>query len=500
VSVLAFAATAREAFATWVNRVVLLDRNLLWPRANHVRVQGFPANHTLKMAKGFDFEVLALADLTGKFKLPENVQIRYRTADGTRGRDNMTVVGVAGPRDSDQQYSYVFKGVTSSIGFDVYGGDDRDRDYKIEVVENPTISHMELICKYPQYTGRPANTVPASALVQLPQGTEVTISCEANKNLEQVVVTQMIGDKLSTYADINLAVSGDHRHFATPMLKLDEDTTLLFELHDTDGIRTRDPVRLVLAARADDIPVVAMRLRGISNAVTPQARLPVVGDAHDDYGLSRLWFEYQLEQSKTGNRRASPASESSNSDAQPSASAGGPKTPGEQNFRASTIAGDGRPRTQVEIKPTDDEALDMKRLAEISEALHRQGVKTIEDLSHASLPEAPALIAGITKQEQLDQFLAFAPKIGQQLLFTLKAADNCTLGAAPNVGQGERYQLDIVAPEQLLSMLEGRELMLHQQFEVIYQEMLDSREALARIDFVAADAKQPAENGKGSEP
>jgi hypothetical protein len=225
-----------------------------------------------------------------------------------------------------------------------------------------------------------------------------------------------------------------------------------------------------------------------------------VGDAHDDYGLSRLWFEYQLEQSKTGNRRASPASESSNSDAQPSASAGGPKTPGEQNFRASTIAGDGRPRTQVEIKPIDDEALDMKRLAEISEALHRQGVKTIEDLSHASLPEAPALIAGITRQEQLDQFLAFAPKIGQQLLFTLKAADNCTLGAAPNVGQGERYQLDIVAPEQLLSMLEGRELMLHQQFEVIYQEMLDSREALARIDFVAADAKQPAENGKGSEP
>ena len=162
----------------------------------------------------------------------------------------------------------------SSIGFDVYGGDDRDRGFQIDVVDNPTISHMELACKYPAYTGRPANTVPASALVQLPQGTEVTISCESNKDLEQVVVTQMIGDKLSTFADINLATADDHRHFTTPMMVLNEDTTLLFELHDADGIRTRDPVRLVLAARADDVPVVAMRLRGISTrhyAASPAA-------------------------------------------------------------------------------------------------------------------------------------------------------------------------------------------------------------------------------------
>ena len=41
--------------------------------------------------------------------------------------------------------------------------------------------------------------------------------------------------------------------------------------------------------------------------------------------------------------------------------------------------------------------------------------------------------------------------------------------------------------------------MLHQQFEVIYQEMLDSREALARLEFGASDAKRP-EDAKGAEP
>ncbi len=73
-----------------------------------------------------------------------------------------------------------------------------------------------------------------------------------------------------------------------------EDTTLLFELHDTDGIQSRDPVRLTLIAAPDEAPVVALRLHGISTAITPDARLPVVGEVRDDYGLTRMWFEYQL--------------------------------------------------------------------------------------------------------------------------------------------------------------------------------------------------------------
>jgi hypothetical protein len=81
---------------------------------------------------------------------------------------------------------------------------------------------------------------------------------------------------------------------------------------------------------------------------------------------------------------------------------------------------------------------------------------------------------------------------------TLKAADNCSLPAGINVGQGEKYQLDIVPPEQLLSMLEGRELMLRRRFEVIYQEMLDTRDALARVDFTPPDAKPSDANDKAT--
>ncbi len=83
---------------------------------------------------------------------------------------------------------------------------------------------------------------------------------------------------------------------------------------------------------------------------------------------------------------------------------------------------------------------------------------------------------------------------------TLKAADNCALPSGANIGQGERYQLDIVAPEQLLSMLEGRELMLRRQFEVIYGEMNDTRDLLVRLNFSPPNGKQLEANQAGHEP
>ena len=489
-SVLGFAVFAPEAFGTWVNRVVLLDSNLLWPRANHVRVQGFPENHVKKVAKGSDFEVTALADLSGRFRLPEAVQIRYRTDEGTRGRDNMSTVGAASSRDREQKYAYMFKGITSSIDFDLYGGDDRDRGFRLEVVDNPTLSRVDLVCEYPEYTARPNNTVPASALVQLPQGTKVTIRCESNKDLEQVPVTLVHGDKASMLTEVQLTGS-DRRHFSVDLPVLMEDTTLLFDLYDTDKIRSREPVKLVLAARADDLPAVALRLRGISTAITAQARLPAVGDVRDDYGLSKIWFDYQLD--KPIAKKTGPAPNPGTPDAAPI------QAGGEQTFRADLLARDGKPRTQVNVEAADGEALDMKRERALGELLSRNGVKTLDDLSRITSADEKQLIADVKTQKQIDQALTFDPAIGGKLFVTLKAADNCALPSGANVGQGERYQLDIVSAEQLASMLEGRELMQRRRFETIYQEMQDTRDALAKLDFTSAGADSAADKA-GDEP
>jgi hypothetical protein len=100
---------------------------------------------------------------------------------------------------------------------------------------------------------------------------------------------------------------------------------------------------------------------------------------------------------------------------------------------------------------------------------------------------------------------------GQKMLLCVKAADRCTLGKGPNVGVSERWLLDVVTPEQLRAMLESRELVLRQRFDRIVQEMSETRDLLARLDFAAtapgkesknvpADAEAKAtENAKSSD-
>lgn len=471
VSVLAFALTAREAFATWVNRVVLLDSKLLWPRDNHVRVANFPEDRRIKVAKGSDYTLEAVASREKPFTLPETVEVRYENEQGARGRDNMTTVGLAGPHDTEQRFSYTFKGIMSPIQFDVYGGDDRDRGYRIDVVDKPTISKMDLACVYPAYTGRVENTVPASALVQLPQGTKVTIHCESNKDLVEVPVSILQGEKASLLAEVKLPSEGNRRSFEVEVPPLMEDVTLGFDLHDADGIRSSESVKIVLAMRPDDAPAVGLRLRGISTAITADARLPVVGEVRDDYGLTRIWFEYQL----------------------------GEYDPAEQNFNTPLMGADARPKTQLTIERGDDEALDIKRLRELAELLERKEVKNPGDLRKLT-PDERKAAAHLKSTEQLELAAVFKPKVGQKISVGLGAADNCDLFEGKhNEGQGERYQLDIVSPETLLSMLEGREVMLCDRFRTIYQELVDTRDTLARVDFAPPDEKKDDKAGEDPE-
>lgn len=84
---------------------------------------------------------------------------------------------------------------------------------------------------------------------------------------------------------------------------------------------------------------------------------------------------------------------------------------------------------------------------------------------------------------------------GQKLLVCVKAADLCDLGAGPNLATSERWLLDVVTADQLRAMLESRELVLRQRFEVIIAEMTESRDVLARLDFAPAASAAPAGAG-----
>ncbi|MGH7135113.1 MAG: hypothetical protein ACREHD_05190, partial [Pirellulales bacterium] len=307
--------------------------------------------------------------------------------------------------------------VLTSVTFDVVGGDARLRDLRLRVVESPNIS-LTLACEYPAYMKRVPADVPVTGVMPLPLGTRIIVRARATKPLTGAQVDYLVDDRPQT-RKFDL---GGERDFEFTIDHLTSDQTLSFSLLDTDGVGNRGPIQLALTAVADEPPQVDVQLEGIGSAITPQARLPLVGRVEDDYGITRVWLEYTVDENEP--------QESSLADA-----AGHSQVPIDKAFEVAPL----------QLQP------------------------------------------------------------GQKLLIGSKAADNRAPPAAeePNVAGGERFLLDVVRPDQLLALLETRELNLRQRFETILQEVTDTRDSLAELeasDKSIANAKAAPEENPAAQP
>ncbi len=80
-----------------------------------------------------------------------------------------------------------------------------------------------------------------------------------------------------------------------------------------------------------------------------------------------------------------------------------------------------------------------------------------------------------------------------KLSVTVMAADKCDLRTEPNIGSGDRYQLDVITPEELIAMLERKELGLRRRLEQIIDELSEMRDSVSRM-------KRPTRDDRGSAP
>jgi hypothetical protein len=290
-----FALASREAFAFWLQRIALSEEP--WPRRVHLEVVGFPVDETgrrsTKVAHDDDFELIVHASTAG-FEVPEEVEIRFRLADGRRGRDTMIRVGEAAASSQEHQlFRYQFKRVPGDMEFDVVGGDDRVRDLRLQVVERPELFAIELECIYPDYLAREPRRLPVTGGMRIPEGSWLVLHAGSTKPLIAANIHKSSGQEEAD-AKLDFAAQPQSQlqwEYGT----LTDDDVLRVSVTDTDGVASREPYRISLAIVRDETPQVAVRLSGISTAITPDAILPVVGKITDDYGLDRAWFEYQVD-------------------------------------------------------------------------------------------------------------------------------------------------------------------------------------------------------------
>ncbi len=283
----AAAAVAGPALATvWARRMLALA-DVPWPRRVTLEAEGF-SNGVMVVPRGSDVEVSVRATVA-EGEPPEVVELRTRGSGAWRSERMGTRGGTAA---ASQRYGHTLKAVGEDQAVEVRGGDARLRGLSISVADPPALAAVELAYTLPDYLGGGRRHAAASRTVPVPRGSVVDLTCTTTKPLAAAVIAlrpaveHAAGPSTEQrLTELDPALAGG-QSIAARTPPIDADTVVLIRLTDQAGLTNRDPVALLLTAVADQPPRLALRLAGISTAVTPQAVLPVEGTISDDHGLA----------------------------------------------------------------------------------------------------------------------------------------------------------------------------------------------------------------------
>lgn len=287
----------------WMSRMLLFD-DTPWPRRVRLEAEGFVDGVRI-VARGTDVDVLVLA--RGDHTIPDIVDMRSRGV-GPRGRGWRTErMGTRGGRTPEGQvFGHVMKAVGESLDLEIRGGDARLRPLRLEVVDAPAMESLAITATLPEYLGKGTRRVATSRVVAVPRGSDVEIACAATKPLSHASLSVVVDGVESKVAEIGAEAADPPTRLITARLdNVESDRTVVVHFTDRDGLVNRDPISFVISTVPDEPPQVAVRLRGISTAVTSRARIPIEGTIADDHGLAEAAVSMLVQPADAPAREAS---------------------------------------------------------------------------------------------------------------------------------------------------------------------------------------------------
>jgi len=494
-----------------------------WPRQSDIQVVGveitrtfplpeslnlptvmtFDENRAIRIGRGTDVRLIVHADKNKR--IPKTCTIYYQSADQVSGRRNMQRQG-----SGDQQNQlFIFeekplKSILNTLEFEIVGFDDREGPYTIEVVDNPAVIDTRLSYQRPVYTGLPAvDQQPWVKGASVPFGTKLAVQFQTNKPLREALIENLINDEQSMIYYGQLALAGGDK-------TLPVSITVLTSREDPASRPSSESVQLALPgdSAVADWKLVDNKLHvaaASSGTFTPQA-LPcparyldandkwvdcIVGQV-DEFGqgftlyVDQMFNELSLDISLI------------DSDGLPS------ERPHRVTIGASldqdptvdiVLRGIGTSVTPdvvipVEGKVSDDYGVDLNWFDLL-----------LDEKDPFEFPfqlvDGEKIDSRLDLREQRNKNTELELNPGDRMTLTVRSSDFFNLDGSPNVGSSSQYTLDVVTPDQLLSVLERRELALRQRFELIFDEMIALRDSL---DRVAKDANGGTNSEAGREP
>lgn len=451
VATIAFAVVSPSAFGRAAGRLLLIT-DTPWPRqaalemvgvelpivgadeasAGPPRVVAFE-DGVVRLPRGSSGTLRVLARAEGAV-VPEVCTVYFNTDGGIRGQANMRRVG----RVTDGYQAFLLDGpplagLTESVSITVRGLDARLDNYRIEAVEPPALNRLQVVTTDPSYL-RPigqdgaatTRSVDYQAGLRVREGARAELRAKSSVPLGRVDARMLVGNSDAQTPPIKL--SADGTEFSLVLEDMRQPATIIVVPEDRDGISAQVPYRYFLGVVTDEKPEIELRLKGIGTAVTRNARLPIYGTAKDDYEIDQSFATLSV---LDKNDAVAATDEEGEPVAPPS---------GDQNVRRSVnlpIRGDRDGKFELTI--------DLRDLAE-------------DKKSGLTIPEPGGAINVIGE-----------------------ASDRYDLDGRVHRATSQLYKLDIVTPENLLALLERRELALRSRLEQTIEETRQLRDSLGGL-------------------
>jgi hypothetical protein len=445
-----FAAISPSSFAQAASRLLLIS-DTPWPRQAWLQMVGVELpvvaadeseappprmvefeNGVMRLPRGSSGTLRVVARADGAV-VPEVCTVYFTTDGGIRGQANMRRVG----RVADGYQSFLLDGpplagLSESLTISVRGLDARLDNFRIEAVQPPALSGLQVVTTDPEYlrprgegesTSVASRRVDYQAGLRVREGARAELTARSSVPLGRVDARMLVGNSAAESPAIEL--SADGTEFTLTIDDMRQPATIIVVPEDVGGISAQVPYRYFLGVVTDEKPEIEMRLKGIGTAITRNARLPILGKATDDY---------QIDQAIVTLASVDKAAAVAETDAE-----------GEPISTPVATAGS----VNQPVRPDRDGAF------ELTMDLRDIG----EDKS-----------AGIT-----------IPEPGGAVNLVGEVTDRYDLDGRVHRVTSQLFRLEIVTPENLLALLERRELALRSRLEQTIEETRQLRDSLSGL-------------------
>ncbi|MHB9154153.1 MAG: DUF4175 family protein [Endomicrobiales bacterium] len=226
-----------------------------------------------------------------EYSIGSKAEITVKEKQPLRGEPALWLRPEGGPWRNERlftrgtgSYGFTVEQLSAGIEYRVRWGDLESRRFRLTPVLYPQLGDFTVRYEYPAYTGIAPQEVKGSPSLSALAGTRVTVTARSSKKLKSASL-------LKTWE--GEASAGVNRDLVTVRFTVSTDGSYRIRAQAEDGTTDPDPPEFAVRAGKDEPPRVDLLSPAEDLVIPSDSEIPLVGEARDDFGLTRVELRYK---------------------------------------------------------------------------------------------------------------------------------------------------------------------------------------------------------------